>query len=68
MNFDWLFYISKVHLNYTREEFLCLTHEEIARLWKQHAKFNGWEIKEDNDENNSNRAEKRVYIDEIPFL
>ncbi|NOV63480.1 hypothetical protein BCD91_005107 [Clostridium beijerinckii] len=30
-------------------------------------KFNGWEIKDENNENKSGN-EERVYIDEIPFL
>ena len=36
-------------------------------MWMNHVKFNGWEIKNEDDENKSSN-EKRVYIDEIPFL
>lgn len=38
-------------------------------MWMNHIKFNGWEVEDkDNNENKSKREEKRVYIDEIPFL
>jgi hypothetical protein len=36
-------------------------------MWMNHSKFNGWEIEEKDIENKSSN-EKRVYIDEIPFL
>jgi len=43
------------------------THSEIYRMWMEHLKFNGWEIK-DKDNDNNYRKEKKVHIDEIPFL
>ena len=63
IDFDWLFYIAKVHLNYTKEEFLDSTHAEICKLWKTHIKFNGWTFK--NGENGENELS---YIDDVPFL
>ncbi|MBC2456126.1 hypothetical protein HGI53_02495 [Clostridium beijerinckii] len=59
--------MSKTHLNYTKAEFLESTHAEIYKMWMNHVKFNGWEIKDENNENKSGN-EERVYIDEIPFL
>lgn len=69
MDFGWLFYISKVHLHYTREEFWEATHAEIYKMWKAHIKFNGWKIN-DNDENNtvSDANYKKVNIEDISFL
>ncbi|AVK50673.1 hypothetical protein AXY43_23120 [Clostridium sp. MF28] len=67
MNFDWLFYICKVHLNFTKDEFMESTHAEIYKIWMNHVKFNGWKIEDKDDENKSNK-ERRVYIDEIAFL
>mgnify|MGYP000922272059 CR=1 FL=1 len=39
-------------------------------MWKAHIKFNGWEIKNDNDENNTtgDTNYKKVNIEDIPFL
>ncbi len=68
MDFDWLFYISKVHLNYSKSEFMESTHAEIYKMWMNHMKFNGWENDEKDSENKTNKTEQRVYIDEIPFL
>jgi len=69
MDFDWLFYISKVHLNYSKVEFMESTHAEIYKMWLSHVKFNGWENNEDEkDSENKTQKEKKVFIDEIPFL
>lgn len=70
IDFDWLFYISKVHLNYTKEEFWDSTHAEIYKMWKAHIKFNGWEVKNNNEENNtkSDINYKKVNIEDIAFL
>ena len=69
MDFDWLFYISKVHLNYSKIEFMEATHSEIYKMWMQHVKFNSWENDEDEkDSENKTQKEKKVFIDEIPFL
>ncbi|AJE10910.1 hemolysin [Clostridium botulinum] len=39
-------------------------------MWKSHIKFNGWEIKNNKEENNSTNDVnyKRVNIEDIPFL
>jgi hypothetical protein len=39
-------------------------------MWKTHVKFNGWKVKENNDENNEfeNKKYKRVNIEELSFL
>lgn len=65
MDFDWFFYIAKVHLHYSREEFYRSCPKEIETLWKAHTEFNGWKLK-----NHSNEYDDdRVYnMDEIPWL
>ncbi|NFA05458.1 hypothetical protein EXM90_01685 [Clostridium botulinum] len=70
MDFDWLFYLAKVHLNYSKEEFWDSTHAEIYKMWGSHIKFNHWEIKDNNEENNpaNDVNYKRVNIENIPFL
>jgi hypothetical protein len=61
LDFDWFFYISKVHLNYSREEFYRSCPKEIGSLWESHIKFNGWKFKEDED--------NKVYnVDDFPWL
>lgn len=60
---EWLFYVSKVHLSYTKQEFLESTFGEIATMWKLHCKFNGWTIKSSDDEN----KHKKVNIDDLPL-
>ncbi|GAB6150203.1 hypothetical protein [Clostridium novyi] len=63
---EWLFYIGKVHLNYTKQEFLNSTFGEIATMWKLHCNFNNWTIKSSDDNGSENRYEK-VNIDDLPL-
>lgn len=44
--------------------------KEIHNMWEAHIKFNGWKVKNDSEENNTNNgvAYKRVNIDDISFL
>lgn len=51
--------MAKVHLNYTKNEFMNSTMREIVDLWKIHGKFKGWKFE------NEKKKEKRVYIDQI---
>ncbi len=39
-------------------------------MWKAHIKFNGWEVKNHNEENNniSDTKYKKVNIEDISFL
>ncbi|WP_454053971.1 hemolysin [Clostridium sp. Marseille-Q7071] len=39
-------------------------------MWKSHIKFNGWEVKSNNEENDStsDTRYKKVNIEDIPFL
>ncbi|UZW13192.1 hypothetical protein OSC52_15245 [Clostridium pasteurianum] len=59
--------MAKVHLKYSKDEFMKSFPKEIDTLWDLHVKFNGWSPK---DNNNSNDAYgDRVYSpDEIPWL
>lgn len=68
---DWLFYIAKVHLNYSQQEFLNATFREVVTLWKTHVDFNGWKVKETDEQNNENDKSivyKKTNIEDIPFL
>jgi hypothetical protein len=46
----------------SEENFWRSTPRKVVTLWKLHSNFNGWEVKKDN------KQEKRLYIDQIPFL
>ncbi|WP_243187044.1 hemolysin [Clostridium muellerianum] len=43
---------------------------EIVDMWKAHVKFNGWEVKNDDEGNNTNQGDtyKHVNIEDISFL
>ncbi|MBN3418621.1 hypothetical protein EXN00_09665 [Clostridium botulinum] len=62
--------MAHTHLNYSKEEFWNTTHKEIYKQWKTHVKFNGWEVKNNNEENNttSDINYKKVNIEDIAFL
>ena len=62
-----MFYVAHTHLNYTKEEFWNSTFKEIVDMWNLHCKFNRWQIKDDNEENNSTRdaSYKKVNIVKI---
>lgn len=64
MDFDWFFYVAKVHLGYSKEEFMKSCPKEVSALWDMHVKFNDWKVKEDRE-----FKDNRVYtIDEVPWL
>ncbi|WP_189911040.1 hypothetical protein [Clostridium cochlearium] len=52
-------------MHYTKEEFWDATHSEIYKMWKEHIKFNGWEVKSNTT---SDTNYKKVNIEDIPFL
>ncbi|NMM65499.1 hypothetical protein HBE96_23250 [Clostridium sp. P21] len=62
--------MAKVHLNYSKTEFLESSFREIVDMWKAHVKFNGWEVKNDDEGNNTNQGDtyKHVNIEDISFL
>ncbi len=65
MDFDWYFYLAKVHLRYSVKEFMESFPKEIDSLWKLHVNFNGW----NKDEKGNDTYEDRAYSpDEIPWL
>ncbi|MBS4539827.1 hypothetical protein GOQ27_15235 [Clostridium sp. D2Q-11] len=51
--------MAKVHLNYSKNEFMNSTMKEIVDLWKLHGEFNGWKFKKEKNQ------DRRVYIDQI---
>lgn len=64
MDFDYFFYIGKVVMGLTEEEFWRSTPRKINALYRIHRRFNGWDKgKEDEDE-----GERVYHIDEVPFL
>lgn len=46
----------------TEEEFWRSTPRKVGTLWRLHCNFNGWELKKEKQQ------EKRVCIDQVPFL
>ncbi|WP_052102619.1 hypothetical protein [Clostridium botulinum] len=61
-------YISKTHLNYSKEEFLDSTFFEICKMWEQHCKFNGWTKSEDKENKlRPKQVKKYVNIEDLPI-
>lgn len=57
MPWEWLYYIGRVQLGFSEDEFWRLTARKLLLTWDEHCKFNGWK-----------KEEKEVYIDELGWL
>lgn len=47
------------------------THKEISKMWREHIKFNRWEVKKDEHENDRTSLDKKyikMNIEDISFL